>query len=179
MTLDTSALEHEIELVSEMLKNIDDYIPSTVEGLEEKLNEAKETLTNATTQAEIDEATETLREARLNARTYADKEALQEAVNAANKLDLSLYTAESRAAVEAAVNNAESVLANELASQEEVDNALDEVNAAVDGLVKVPAGSTNADQSNTGTANTAGAMGALMLMAAAGAMVIGYRRKRS
>src|SRR5699024_8368671 len=102
---------------------------------------------------------EALREARLNARTYADKEALQEAVNAANKLDLSLYTAESRAAVEAAVNNAESVLANELASQEEVDNALDEVNAAVDSLVKAPAGSTNADQSNTGTANTAGAMG--------------------
>ena len=179
VTLDTSALEHEIELVSEMLKNIADYVPSTVEGLEDKLNEAKETLTNATTQAEIDEATETLRAARLNARTYADKEALQEAVNAANKLDLSLYTAESRAAVEAAVNNAESVLANELASQEEVDNALDEVNAAVDSLVKAPAGSTNADQSNTGTANTAGAMGALMLMAAAGAMVIGCRRKRS
>ena len=179
VTLDTSALEHEIELVSEMLKNIDDYIPSTVEGLEEKLNEAKETLTNATTQAEIDEATETLREARLNARTYADKEALQEAVNAANKLDLSLYTAESRAAVEAAVNNAKSVLANELATQEEVDKALEEVNAAVDSLVKAPAGSTNADQSNTGTVNTAGAMGALMLMAAAGAMVIGYRRKRS
>ena len=179
VTLDTSALEHEIELVSEMLKNIDDYIPSTVEGLEDKLNEAKETLTNATTQAEIDEATEALREARLNARTYADKEALQEAVNAANKLDLSLYTAESRAAVEAAVNNAESVLANELATQEEVDKALEEVNAAVDSLVKAPAGSTNADQSNTGTANTAGAMGALMLMAAAGAMVIGYRRKRS
>ncbi len=179
VTLDTSALEHEIELVSEMLKNIDDYIPSTVEGLEDKLNEAKETLTNATTQAEIDEATEALREARLNARTYADKEALQEAVNAANKLDLSLYTAESRAAVEAAVNNAESVLANELATQEEVDKALEEVNAAVDSLVKAPAGSTNADQSNTGTVNTAGAMGALMLMAAAGAMVIGYRRKRS
>ena len=179
VTLDTSALEHEIELVSEMLKNIDDYIPSTVEGLEDKLNEAKETLTNATTQAEIDEATEALREARLNARTYADKEALQEAVNAANKLDLSLYTAESRAAVEAAVNNAKSVLANELATQEEVDKALEEVNAAVDSLVKAPAGSTNADQSNTGTVNTAGAMGALMLMAAAGAMVIGYRRKRS
>ena len=52
-------------------------------------------------------------------------------------------------------------------------------NAAVDSLVKAPARSTNADQSNTGTANTAGAMGALMLMAAAGAMVIGYRRKRS
>ena len=63
-------MNHEIERVSEMLKNIADYVPSTVEGLEDKLNEAKETLTNApTTQAEIDEATEALREARLNART--------------------------------------------------------------------------------------------------------------
>ena len=110
----------------------------------------------------------------------ADKEALQEAVNAANKLDLSLYTAESRAAVEAAVNNAESVLANEAGdARRKSTTRLDEVNAAVDSLVKAPAGSTNADQSNTGTANTAGAMGALMLMAAAGAMVIGCRRKRS
>ena len=56
-----------------MLKNIDDYIPSTVEGLEDKLNEAKETLTNATTQAEIDEATEALREARLPEHTRTRK----------------------------------------------------------------------------------------------------------
>ena len=70
--LDTSALEHEIELAEQILANIDDYVASTVEGLQEKADAAKEVLANATTQAEIDEATKTLREARLNARTKAD-----------------------------------------------------------------------------------------------------------
>ena len=40
--LDTSALEHEIELVSEMIANLDDYVPSSVEGLQEKLDAAKD-----------------------------------------------------------------------------------------------------------------------------------------
>ena len=65
--LDTSALAHEIDLVTEMVANIDDYVPSTVEGLADKLAAAQAAM-NATTQEEIDAATETLREARLNAR---------------------------------------------------------------------------------------------------------------
>src|SRR5699024_769739 len=36
ITLDTSALEHEIELVTEMIANLDNYVPSSVEGLQEK-----------------------------------------------------------------------------------------------------------------------------------------------
>ena len=40
MTLDTSALEYEIELTRQILANIDDYVPSTVEGLQEKLDAA-------------------------------------------------------------------------------------------------------------------------------------------
>src|SRR5699024_7322751 len=59
VTLDTSALEHEIELVTEMVANIDNYVPSTVEGLADKLADAQAAM-NATTQAEIDAATETL-----------------------------------------------------------------------------------------------------------------------
>ena len=62
-TLDTSALEHEIELVSEMIANIDNYVPSSVEGLQDKLDAAQNALENAASQAEIDEATKTLREA--------------------------------------------------------------------------------------------------------------------
>ena len=45
--------------------------------LEDKLNDAKDVLANATTQAEIDEAVKTLREARLSARTKADTSALE------------------------------------------------------------------------------------------------------
>ena len=80
VTLDTSALAHEIELATEMATNIDDYVPSTVEGLADKLADAQNVLTNATSQEEIDAATETLREARLNARTKADVSALEELI---------------------------------------------------------------------------------------------------
>ncbi|MFR2886169.1 MAG: hypothetical protein ACLTCB_08070, partial [Merdibacter sp.] len=60
--LDTRALEYEIELVSAMAENIGNYVPSTVEGLQEKLDAAKAALENAATQAELDEATKSLRE---------------------------------------------------------------------------------------------------------------------
>ena len=73
ITLDTSALEHEIELVTEMAANINSYVPSTVEGLADKLADAQAAM-NATTQEEIDAAAAVLREARLNARTKADVE---------------------------------------------------------------------------------------------------------
>ena len=92
ITLDTSALEHEIELAEQILANIDDYVASTVEGLQEKVDAAKAALENAASQAEIDEATKTLREARLSARTKADKSALRELIAYANSLDLSVYS---------------------------------------------------------------------------------------
>ena len=37
ITLDTSALEREIRARNEMIANLDDYVPSTVEGLADKL----------------------------------------------------------------------------------------------------------------------------------------------
>ena len=63
VTLDTSALEYEIDLAEEMLADIDSYIPSTVEGLKEKLDDAKNALKTATDQAQIDEAAAALQEA--------------------------------------------------------------------------------------------------------------------
>ncbi|MFR9255428.1 MAG: hypothetical protein ACLVJ6_07955 [Merdibacter sp.] len=66
ITLDTSALEHEIELVTEMIANLDNYVPSSVEGLQDKLDVAKAVLNNAAT-GRLDEAVKSLREARLNA----------------------------------------------------------------------------------------------------------------
>ena len=79
-----------------MIANLDNYVPSSVEGLQEKLDSAKTALSNATTQAELDEAVKSLREARLNARTKADTSALEEIIAYANSLDLAGYAAESR-----------------------------------------------------------------------------------
>ena len=191
ITLDTSALEHEIELAEQILANIDDYVASTVEGLQEKVDAAKAALDNAASQAEIDEATKALREARLSARTKADTSALEALIAEVNAMDLSGYTADSRAVVQRALGDAEAAMSNEEVTQEEVNAALDALNAAVDGLVKTtadqpqtsepsvdtPSGST----SNSSSTSVSGGIGALAaaLVSSVGAAGFLHRRKRN
>ena len=181
VTLDTSALEHEIELVTEMIANLDDYVPSTVEGLADKLADAQAAM-NATTQEEIDAATETLREARLNARTKADVSALEELIAYVNSLELRAYTSASAQPVIQDLARANRMLANEEVTQEEVDNMVDALQASVDNLVEISAESTNAGTPNADTTNTAAAaqtgMLAGLLALAGGALVVARRRKQ-
>ena len=185
ITLDTSALEHEIELVSEMIANLDDYVPSSVEGLQEKLDAAKTVLNNATSQAEIDEASKSLREARLNARTKADVSALEELIAYVNSLDLRAYTAESADSVLVLADRALAKMNDPQITQEEVDALAEELQSAIDALqpvseenVTTPDNGTASDPTNTAAANMSGMM--IALMAAAGAAAIAaYRRKRS
>ena len=134
ITLDTSALEHEIELVTAMLADIDSYVPSTVEGLADKLDAAKNTLENATSQAEIDAAVKSLREARLNARTQADKHALNELIETANAMNLAGYGKEQVLAFSQALIAAQRVAANEEATQAEVNEAEHALLQAIDDL---------------------------------------------
>ena len=169
ITLDTSALEHEIELVTEMIANLDDYVPSTVAGLEDKLAVAQ-TAMNATSQEEIDAATETLREARLNARTKADVSALEELIAYAKGLDLSGYSQLSVQRLQAALSAANTLMDDEEASQEAINlaeytlqKALDELTQeeAEENIVPKPAGtqsgsavqSTDADEQETTAAD--------------------------
>ena len=185
ITLDTSALEHEIELVTEMLANLDNYVPSSVEGLQEKLDSAKTVLSNAASQAEIDEATDTLREARLNARTKADVSALEELIAHVNSLDLRAYTAESADSVLVLADRALAKMNDPQITQEEADALAEELQSAIDELqpvseenVTTPDNGTASDPTNTAAANMSGMM--IALMAAAGAAAIAaYRRKRS
>ena len=185
ITLDTSALEHEIELVTEMIANLDDYVPSSVEGLQEKLDAAKTVLENAASQAEIDEASKSLREARLNARTKADVSALEELIAYVNSLDLRAYTAESADSVLVLADRALAKMNDPQITQEEVDALAEELQSAIDALqpvseenVMMPDNGTASDPTNTAAANKSGMM--IALMAAAGAAAIAaYRRKRS
>ena len=185
ITLDTSALEHEIELVNEMLANIGNYVPSSVDGLQEKLDAAKTVLNNATSQAEIDEATNSLREARLNARTKADVSALEELIAYVNSLDLRAYTAESADSVLVLTDRVLAKMNDPQITQEEVDALAEELQIAIDALqpvseenVTTPDNGTASDPTNTAAANMSGMM--IALMAAAGAAAIAaYRRKRS
>ena len=185
ITLDTSALEHEIELVNEMLANIGNYVPSSVEGLQEKLDAAKAALENAASQAEIDEAAKSLREARLNARTKADVSALEELIAYVNSLDLRAYTAESADSVLVLADRALAKMNDPQITQEEVDALAEELQSAIDALqlvseenVTTPDNGTASDPTNTAASNMSGMM--IALMAAAGAAAIAaYRRKRS
>ena len=177
ITLDTSALEHETELVNEMLANLDDYVPSSVEGLADKLADAQNVLENATTQAEIDEAVKSLREARLNARTKADVSALEELIAYAKSLDLSGYTTESAQAVIRNLARAENMISDPEITQEEVDDMVKGLQTSVDELVEVNDSTNAEDTTNTAATNTTNAMFALMIAAGAAAAVIRRRRR--
>ena len=174
ITLDTSALEHEIELAEQILANIDDYVASTVEGLQEKVDAAKAALTNATSQAEIDEATKTLREARLSARTKADKSALRELIAYANSLDLSVYSDIN--GLRRALIDAGNVMNEEEATQDEVNAAVEALQAELNALTPKAESSTNADTTNTAAVAQTGLF-AGVLAAAAGALLAVRRRK--
>ena len=184
--VDTSALEHEIELARQILANIDDYVPSTVEGLQEKLDAAINALNAAESQEAVDAATEILREARLTARTKADTRALEELIAYAMSLDMSGCTAESAAEVIQAVEQAKLMSADPEATQEDVDAKLAALQNAIDGLVQINDGSTdadteggaNADSANTAAEGMTNTMFALTLAAGAAA-IAAYRRKKN
>ncbi len=203
ITLDTSALEHEIELATEMAANIDDYVPSTVEGLADKLADAQNVLTNATSQEEIDAATETLREARLNARTKADVSALEELAAYVNSLDLSGYSQLSVQRLQAALSAANTLMDDEEASQEAINlaeytlqKALDELTQeeAEENIVPKPVGtqsgsavqSTDADEQETTAADVTTSASAstssyaliFTLLAAGGILLITHKKRQ-
>ena len=180
ITLDTSALEHEIALVTEMVANIDDYVPSTVEGLADKLADAQNVLENATTQEEIDAAAAALREARLNARTKADVSALEELIAYVNSLELSAYTSARAQPVIQNLARAKAMLANAEVTQEEVNDMVETLQASVDDLVEVSVESTTTTDS--GTTNTAAAMQTGMfagLLAVSAGLILMMRRRRA
>ena len=161
-----------------MIANLDNYVPSTVEGLQEKLDAAKAALENAVSQAAIDEATKSLREARLKARTRADVSALEELIAYVNSLDLHAYTAKSAGSVLVLTDRALVKMNDPQITQEEVDALAEELQSAIDELQPVSdatittpdngtTDSTTADSTNTAAANMSGMM--IALMAAAGA----------
>ena len=178
ITLDTSALEHEIELVTEMLANLDNYVPSTVEGLQEKLDAAKAALENAVSQAAIDEATKSLREARLNARTKADVSALEELIAYANSLDLRGYTSSSFRALNQKIAEVKLRMSDPELTQEEADALADELKDAIAALQPKPAeeGGQNATDAQT-AARSAYGMGMVVITAAA-AVLLRRRQRR-
>ena len=112
------------------------------------------------TQDDVDTAFDTLLQAMMDLRFKADKEILNKVIQGAKTLDLSGYTPESVEKFKAALNAADRVSADESLSEDDqpaVDQALNELNAAIAGLTK--ADGTPANLSVDGDGNITGASG--------------------
>lgn len=104
-------------------------------------------------QGDVTEATDNLLNAMMNLRLKADKSILEEVVNQATGMDLSQYTDESVAVLNAALEKANAVLADETLTEDQqnvVNDAVDAVKAAMDGL------QTKSDESNAGNTSSNG-----------------------
>lgn len=86
---------------------------------------------------EIADAANTLEEALLGLVRGSSKEMLRTVINKANKLDLTQYVEAGKPAFEEALAQAEDVLYDDQATQDEVQNAIDALNDAMDALRKL------------------------------------------
>ena len=144
---DKAELKKQIAVAEEIVANIDNYIPSTVEGLATLLEEAK--LIDAygnVKQAEIDKAAADLAEANAKASLKANKEALQAEIDRASNIDATLYTPETVEVLKEALSAANAVNDDPEALQEEVDAATEILISAVEGLVEAEGEKPNPDK---------------------------------
>ncbi|MBC5786990.1 family 78 glycoside hydrolase catalytic domain [Clostridium facile] len=134
---DISSLESLVALAETY--DMDDYVEAGQAEFQEALKAAQDLLANKDNAMaeEIETAENNLLNAMLNLRYKADKSILEEVLAEANKVDANAYTAESYAALQAAVAEASDVYNNENATQEEVDAAVTSVQTAMDKLVAV------------------------------------------
>ncbi|MBC5786704.1 family 78 glycoside hydrolase catalytic domain [Clostridium facile] len=177
--------------------DMNDYVEAGQAEFKEALKAAQELLANKDNamQTEIETAENNLLNAMLNLRYKADKSILEKVIAEANSKDASAYTEESYAALQAAVKDANDVMADENVTQKEVDTAVTNVQTAMDQLVAVDGSipeettpSTNDTATQTGQESTTKANAAktgdvapiagLIVLAAAGATAIGAKKRK-
>lgn len=131
------------------------YTAASCAELLKALKEARKAMKDQSiSQEELDAAAAALNQAiaALVEKPDADKTLLVDAVSSALKTDGSMYTAESYNVLQAALNNARTVLNNEEATQEEVNAALETLNSAVAGLeLKEDDGQSGQDGDSSGS----------------------------
>ena len=136
--------------------NKDEYIESTWNVLESKVNIAVGVLNNSNvTQAEVDKAYNDLLVSYLGLRLKPDKSKLEDLINKVKEIDLSKYTKESVNNLNLALATASEILANDGATQKEIDKAVSNLEIAKANLVANSNGSNN----NTNKPNSNGDKG--------------------
>ncbi|MCD8191093.1 MAG: fibronectin type III domain-containing protein [Clostridiales bacterium] len=150
---DTTALTAAIEQAEALTES--DYTAASWAAMQTALETAKTVAASGTTsQTEVDEATSDLTAAVAALEAAAGEEELAELTTTASQasaLTESDYTAESWAALEAALENANAVLNNADASQSEVEEALAALTAAISALETAEAKSDTETETGTET----------------------------
>ena len=135
---DKTMLEMLITRADGMMEEADKYVTDTWQQLVDALDKAKDVYAdeNAMT-GDIQPVVDELLNAILAQRFKADKSILEDLIGQAEGMDLTGYTAESVAAFQKALSEAQAVLADESLSendQQTVDNAVAALSAAMNGL---------------------------------------------
>lgn len=131
-SVDKDALAHEIMLAQEMIDHIEDYVPSSVTGLSDKLEVAQQVYDDETAvQEEVDAATKTIREARLNARTRADISALRDLINYVNKLNLNVYDLNDVKALKQLLNEGMELVNDPEVTQSDADEQVQKIQTMI------------------------------------------------
>ncbi len=145
---DKTMLEQLIIKADSMIPNQDKYVQDNWQQLVDALADAKAMMDNGDAlEEDIQPVADALLEAILAQRFKADKSNLEDLINKAESIDLSKYTEESVAVFQAAFKAANAVLADESLSEDDqdvVDNAVAELNAAIENL-SVKDDATNPD----------------------------------
>ena len=169
-TVDTSALEEAIAKTEELKE--EDYTEESWAALEEAKEAAEEVLKDPTaTQEEVDEAAAALEEAiAALEEQVVDKSELEKAIETAKSKVEKDYTKKSWDAMEAALKIAEQVMADEDATQEEVDAAADALNKAIKALA--PATGKNPETGDDSQPVLVAAVAALALIGVVALIVL-------
>lgn len=150
---DKAALASLVTLGNSFHDNIDNYTPATAQPFTTALAAAQAVLEDQDAlQGEVDAAHSALLDAMMNLRYKADKSILEAVLARADKIDLSVYTQASVAAFASAKAEAEAALNDQNAEQAGVDEAADNLQAAIDQLTcesVVPAPTVHGDASLT------------------------------
>lgn len=130
---DKTDLENLIKKIAKL--NAEDYLTSTWNAMLPVLDEAKVVVNNQN--ALEPEAHDKLVRAFLQLRLKPNKDALNELINKAESLNSAEYTSESWAALANILIDVKAVAANEVATVTEIETAYDNLQNAINNLVKV------------------------------------------
>ena len=161
---DRTALSIAVEMANDITEEqLDKVVPVVVTEFKAALAEATNILADKNaTQATVDASFARLSGVmQMLGFEKGDKSELEALINSVEKYAEENYTADSWSAFKAALETANEVMANENALQEVVDEAYNNLQSAIDGLVKAVKVDKTALQIAVDTANTLKAQGAL------------------